>query len=191
MISYVFVLLSENPLELDSNASSQVGDLPTRFKYVPVMPESFALSSSEILSATDAELNEYMGIKKYAPYRPTPKSWDVKRRDRLQDLRKKISDRTGTSAETQHFGDSEGKKKKRKGKKERLRSKGEIETHAEDDTEHGQTLSKPPKRKRSASEHEDDRREDTGAEEDPQVDGDKPKRKKRRRHKKSGVDTGE
>ncbi|KAF8891880.1 KRI1-like family C-terminal-domain-containing protein [Infundibulicybe gibba] len=48
---------------------SFVGDMPTRFKYVPVQPQSFALSPVEILMATDQELNEYMSVKKYAPYR--------------------------------------------------------------------------------------------------------------------------
>ncbi|KAG0237987.1 KRI1-like family C-terminal-domain-containing protein [Mortierella sp. GBAus27b] len=46
-----------------------VGDLPTRFKYSKVQPTSFGLTPVEILLADDKDLNEYMSLKKFAPYR--------------------------------------------------------------------------------------------------------------------------
>jgi len=47
----------------------QVGDLPTRFHYAPVMPDNFGLAAEEILLATDAELNDYAGLRRLAAYR--------------------------------------------------------------------------------------------------------------------------
>ncbi|KAG6866685.1 hypothetical protein C0991_000795 [Blastosporella zonata] len=126
-----------------------VGDLPTRFKYVPVQPQNFALTPAEILMATDQELNEYMSVKKYAPYRQEMK-WDSKRNDRLKELKSKISVRspgfaTGTTRDREG-GDKSAKK--RKGKKERMKSKAAEE--AEDSKLPAVTDPTPPKRKRDA-----------------------------------------
>lgn len=101
---------------LDFN--DMVGGVATRFKYTSMPPQSYGLNPVEILMATDAELNEYVGIKKYAPYREKERRWDVKRQDRLQALREKLKERTGGS----DLQESRPPKK-RKGKKERLKSK--------------------------------------------------------------------
>lgn len=93
--------------------------MPTRFKYATVPPQSFALSPAEILMATDAELNQYMGVKRYAPYRKEPR-WDSTRVDRLKELKGKLAERSGKidqdsdSLKTRKEG-----QKPRKGKKER------------------------------------------------------------------------
>ncbi|KAI9568797.1 Krr1-domain-containing protein [Boletus coccyginus] len=47
----------------------QTSHMPTRFHYIPVASESYGLKPAEILLATDAELNSYVGLKKMAPYR--------------------------------------------------------------------------------------------------------------------------
>ena len=109
--------------------------MTTRFKYTPVQAQNFALTPTEILMATDADLNEYMGVKKYAPYRKD-NMWDSKRGEKLKELKHKIAARSGDSATT-----LEGEKpaKKRKGKKERMRSKmgaapdQELDEEAKDD----------------------------------------------------------
>ena len=66
--------------------------MPTRFKYASVGADDFGLSPAEILMATDAELNSYMGIKKYAPYRKEGKgrNWDAQRGARLKELKDKL-----------------------------------------------------------------------------------------------------
>ncbi|KAG5646850.1 hypothetical protein DXG03_002227 [Asterophora parasitica] len=103
-----------------------VGDLPTRFKYVPVQPQNFALTPVEILMATDQELNEYMGVKKYAPYR-TEMRWDSQRNDRLKELKNKISERAGpggfVAGSSRDTAAADKPAKKRKGKKERMKLK--------------------------------------------------------------------
>lgn len=41
-----------------------------KFKYREVSPETFGLETRDILLADDKQLNSYIGIKKFAPYRP-------------------------------------------------------------------------------------------------------------------------
>ncbi|CAD6338947.1 unnamed protein product [Miscanthus lutarioriparius] len=46
-----------------------IGDIKTRFKYKQVKPNSFGLSTYDILVSDDKDLNQYVSIKKLAPYR--------------------------------------------------------------------------------------------------------------------------
>ena len=108
--------------------------MPTRFNYVPVAQASFGLSASEILLADDKDLNEYVGLKKLAPFRKQRGTWDAKRGERLREFKNKISgrlgeaDASGIAAEHHHrLVDSEHKTKKRKGRKERMREKATEE----------------------------------------------------------------
>lgn len=83
--------------------------------------------------ATDAELNEYVGLKKLAPYRKGKNrdGWDPKRVERLKELKSKVGSRIGGlhASSTPTWGRAAGTeedrdvKKKRKGKKERERAK--------------------------------------------------------------------
>ncbi|KAJ7496757.1 KRI1-like family C-terminal-domain-containing protein [Mycena latifolia] len=101
-----------------------VGGMPTRFQYTSVAPENFALTPAEILLAKDSELNEYMSVKKYAPYRADNKGgWDKNRGERLRDLKGKVKERMGDLALETPGRDGQVKKK-RKGKKERMKEKG-------------------------------------------------------------------
>ncbi|KAJ3091889.1 hypothetical protein HK102_012811 [Quaeritorhiza haematococci] len=75
-----------------------IGDIPTRFKYTKVEPDSFGLNPVEILMADDADLNTYLSLKKLAPFRRP----DVVQRDmqkfrkskkkRLREFRKKLEE---------------------------------------------------------------------------------------------------
>ena len=75
----------------------QVGDLPTRFKYVPVPTQTYSLTPVEILLATDKELNEYVSVKKYAPYRQEKdrSRWDTKEKEKLREFKEKLGERVG------------------------------------------------------------------------------------------------
>ncbi|KAF7969961.1 hypothetical protein HWV62_25512 [Athelia sp. TMB] len=150
---------------LDFN--DMVGDMPTRFKYTSVQPQSFALTPAEILMATDAELNQYLSVKKYAPYRKD-NNWDKARGDRLKEFKAAVSGRTGGGPGWGDGGGSAGVAaepvKKRKGKKERMKmkaSEGQVEEEG---------------RKTGGGKQDDAREEGPGDE--------SPARKKRRRQKK-------
>ncbi|XP_031487881.1 uncharacterized protein LOC116255926 [Nymphaea colorata] len=47
-----------------------IGDLKTRFKYREVLSNRYGLSTAEVLMADDKDLNQYVSLKKLAPYRP-------------------------------------------------------------------------------------------------------------------------
>ena len=143
--------------------------MPTKFRYVPVQEQSFALSPAEILMATDAELNEYMGVKKYAPYRKDAHNWDPNRNQKLKDLKSKITERMGTD-EAAVAAVLEKPAKKRKGKKERQRAKETAGEDGDDAEQSSKAILPSEKRKR-----EDDHMEAVGGEEI---------KKKKRRHKK-------
>ncbi|KAG6837798.1 hypothetical protein H0H93_016166 [Arthromyces matolae] len=168
-----------------------VGGIPTRFKYIPVQSDAYALTPVEILMATDQELNEYVGIKKFAPYRQGSK-WDTKRNDRLMELRAKMAERTGKDIREirktgGHNGAEEGDRpaKKRKGKKERMKLK--VAAGAEDEDETAQealTVDPQPSSKRKRGEdaavvaREDEERPEEGA---------ASKKKRRRKQKKENT----
>ncbi|KAJ6590018.1 KRI1-like family C-terminal-domain-containing protein [Mycena vulgaris] len=158
-----------------------VGGMPTRFHYTSVAPQTFGLTPVEILLAKDAELNEYMSVKKYAPYRADNKAgWDKNRGDRLRELKGKVKERTG-GLDLDVPGRDQVKKK-RKGKKERQKEKG---ADAEGAVEAGKGESNDGtdaglKRKRDA---EEDATEDVADGGQPAEGG----KKKRRRKKKDAA----
>ncbi|KAG6861693.1 hypothetical protein C0995_013262 [Termitomyces sp. Mi166 len=152
-----------------------VGDLPTRFKYTPVQSDNFALTPVEILMATDQELNEYMSIKKIAPYRQAMK-WDSKRNERLKELKSKITERSGNNRfeGSSHGADGDRPVKKRKGKKERMKMKA---AGTDEETKQLVALDSPPtKRKRDIDEG--------GGGQDNQSKDNATKKKRRRKQKK-------
>lgn len=69
------------------------GDLRTRFKYQGVPSNDFGLSAEEILLADDRDLNNYVSLKKMAPYRE--EEWQVSTKTRkrvVHDIRKKLKE---------------------------------------------------------------------------------------------------
>ncbi|GFY96658.1 KRR1 family protein [Actinidia rufa] len=64
-----------------------IGDMKTRFKYKEVGAKTYGLSAEEILMLDDKELNQYVSIKKLAPYRE--KEWKVSRNMRYNQKQRK------------------------------------------------------------------------------------------------------
>ncbi len=183
--------------------------MPTRFKYVPVQSQTYALTPAEILMATDQELNEYMSVKKYAPYRQEKGDrhrWNPKVQEKLHDIKAKVSERTGmafassSGGRTRTDGDHAEKPKKRMGKKERMKLKtalGGTDTNAApaeatiekaaplDATREVNRSDQPMKRKRESGAAETQSGKAHGEEgtADPAESGQKKKRKRRHRTK--------
>ncbi|OIV95991.1 hypothetical protein TanjilG_27095 [Lupinus angustifolius] len=59
-----------------------IGDLKTRFKYAKTKPSRFGMSAPEILLMDDKELNQYVSLKKLAPYRE--EEWKLSKLKRYQ-----------------------------------------------------------------------------------------------------------
>jgi protein KRI1 len=90
--------------------------LPTRFRYHKVKPSNFGLTPVEILLADDKDLNEYVSLKKFAPYRrPDEQEHDIKKyskKNRVQMFRHKLK-------QQEEEGESSSKKDKKKKDKKR------------------------------------------------------------------------
>lgn len=65
-----------------------------KFRYREVSPESFGLTTRDIFAADDTQLNQYIGLKKFAPYRAKELRAKDKRKvtksKRLRDWRKDV-----------------------------------------------------------------------------------------------------
>ncbi|KAH6799962.1 hypothetical protein C2S52_000426 [Perilla frutescens var. hirtella] len=72
-----------------------IGDLKTRFKYKPVKPKRYGLATEEVLTLDDKELNQYVSLKKLAPYREM--EWKVPRIKTIQ-LKKSKQYLTGNTS---------------------------------------------------------------------------------------------
>jgi len=195
-----------SPKSLLSYALRQIGDLPTRFKYVPVQPQTYALTPAEILMATDQELNEYMSVKKYAPYRhdkSNPQRWNKKTQEKLHELKAKVGERAGTSFINNSRGrgeDGQEKVKKRKGKKERMKLKavnedaeGPADIEMEEEPPNGVERKTPERSEKGSKKRKRNSGEGLGDEEGRRAsrkdnasvrDESAAKKKRKRRHRK-------
>ncbi len=124
--------------------------MPTRFRYNTTGKSSYGLTPTEILLADDKDLNEYVGLKKLAPYRKQGDTWDAKRGERLHEFKKKISGRaSGVGIDVNEGEHGKNKAKKRKGKKERMREKAaDAPVEADAVTDEGATDEPVKKRRR-------------------------------------------
>ena len=125
--------------QLDFPTTSKKGTAFTSFRYREVSPTSFGLTPLDILAADDAQLNQFVGLKKLAPFRDEERKKKDKKRlgkkGRLRMWRKEVfgkddgpnREKMFASAEAEgHKGESgitigvdikEGKKNRKRGKK--------------------------------------------------------------------------
>lgn len=94
-------------------------DMP-KFRYREVSPDSFGLSSRDILLANDNDLNEYVGLKKLATFRdPEKKKKDRRKyakKRRLREWRKSVFDNEEEPEDQAIIDVLNGSKKPEKGK---------------------------------------------------------------------------
>lgn len=86
-----------------------IGDLKTRFKYTKTKPNRFGLTAAELLIMDENELNQYISLKKLAPYREN--EWKLSDQKRLQLKLRTRELLRGGKADDQ----KDGKKKRSKG----------------------------------------------------------------------------
>ena len=67
-----------------------VDGLPTRFQYKEVAPSNYGLTTREILSLDDKDLNQIVSLKKIAPYREDEGFLSAKNRARARELAEKF-----------------------------------------------------------------------------------------------------
>lgn len=86
--------------EVDEERGRAKGRQEVKFKYREVSPETFGLTTRDILLADDKQLNLYIGMKKFAPYKPKELALKDKRKytkkKQLQQWRYEVfNDRNG------------------------------------------------------------------------------------------------
>lgn len=157
--------------------------MPVRFKYRNVEADNFGLKPTEILSAQDKDLNEYLSIKKLAPFRNTDhdsqwlQRWRKGKKKRQAELRRKLAAREralkeGTSGSEFTWaqpltGDAASDKKKKK-KSKKVKSDNDTDVAAAEEK-------RDMKRKRVSEEGEDvDQKEATIARDDLNASAEAP-----------------
>ncbi|KAI3638320.1 hypothetical protein MIR68_003931 [Amoeboaphelidium protococcarum] len=98
------------------------GGLKTRFKYKQVDQDTYGLDASEILEADDDILNDFVSLKKLAPYRADERFYQWQRRfkrkskHKVKEFRRKLQERLEEKQKQQksHGGSQSDKKKRSK-----------------------------------------------------------------------------
>ena len=90
--------------------------MPTRFKYTKSAPIDFGLTPTEILLATDAELNALAGVKHIAPYRRGGMGkTGMGLGKRIRELKSQLSSRTWDDLPSQLSNQKKNKRKDKAG----------------------------------------------------------------------------
>ncbi|XP_010550840.1 PREDICTED: protein KRI1 homolog [Tarenaya hassleriana] len=117
-----------------------IGDLKTRFKYAKVEPNRFGLETEEVLALDDRELNQFVSLKKIAPYKE--KEWKLpktKKHEQKLKIKELLRDKKS------------GHKNKKKPKSEE-KKKQTVEEGGEEGKDDQSKLSRKAKRRRRQSE---------------------------------------
>ena len=102
-----------------------VAGMPTRFKYRKVEPNSFGLSTEEILFARDSSLKQFVSLKRMAPYREDGEYFvGSKKRRRFRDMLTRDLEETvgnqeevGQAQEEEQMEETKGENKRRRRRK--------------------------------------------------------------------------
>ncbi|XP_057773236.1 uncharacterized protein LOC130992569 [Salvia miltiorrhiza] len=126
-----------------------IGDLKTRFKYKPVKAKRFGLTAEEILALDDKELNQYVSLKKIAPY--MEKEWKVPRNKTLE--LKKNKYRKGNTSRAVDEDKKKGKEKEKgKVKEEEVNAVASEKSQPMESIGDKKTISRKRKRKEKHAE---------------------------------------
>ena len=92
-------IIDEVEKEEESRGRSKNVEDGVKFRYREVSPESFGLTHREIFAADDTDLNDFISLKKFAPYRAkeliAKDRRKVMKSRRLRDWRKKVFNKEG------------------------------------------------------------------------------------------------
>ena len=89
-----------------------IGDLPVRFKYRSVNANNYGLDPKDILIAEDKDLNEFLSLKKLAPFRSAEKlkkdskSWKKHGKTKLSEFKSNLKKRKKSDSSSQKDSDS-------------------------------------------------------------------------------------
>ncbi|UMM16571.1 hypothetical protein L5515_013527 [Caenorhabditis briggsae] len=186
-----------------------IGDTPTRFKYRQVAPNSFGLSTEEILEADERQLNAWASLQKVVGYRTSQeeffdqkayrrKAEDVEKKNRIlntdfggkKSLKRKAEDEAMAKAlleEEAEDVEAEGEKKKKKKKRAKKNTadkkaklaEKEKQSEVEEDVEEEPEAPEAPEE----SEIREEEPEDVVQEKNGDSSAPPPKKKARKRSK--------
>ncbi|XP_038898725.1 protein KRI1 homolog [Benincasa hispida] len=124
-----------------------VGDLKTRFKYAKIRPNRYGLSTAEILALDDKELNQFVSMKKLAPYK---EEWKMP-----NSTRQRLKMRSRELLRGKQFGEQKDirKKKSKNGSSMHILDDNENDkVQTEDQNVNKGNLSRKARRKQSQAE---------------------------------------
>lgn len=133
------------PTDAELAASSNIAKEHIPFRYRETSPTTYGLTPLDILTASDSQLNTFVGLKKLTPFRDEErKAKDrkkVSKKGRLREWRKEVYEGEGMEAPKGPSGekipesggglDGEGAKKKKKRKNKKGKADGENGTGVE------------------------------------------------------------
>jgi len=91
-----------------------VDGLPTRFQYREVAPSNYGLTTREILTLEDRDLNQIVSLKKLAPYREDEGFLSAKNRARARELAEKFVKESASAKNKKSSASFASKKRKNK-----------------------------------------------------------------------------
>ncbi|XP_024009230.1 protein KRI1 homolog [Eutrema salsugineum] len=126
-----------------------IGDLKTRFRFAKVQPNNYGLEPEEILFLDDTELNQYVPLKKMAPF--MEKDWEVNSY-KVKDQKRKVSE-LWEKMDDNHDDEKKRSKKIKKNDVEEKKTKKPVEKAADEEGEaETSKLSRRAKRRRREAE---------------------------------------